>query len=223
MHSRAVEDYLKAIFKLERVASPATTNDLAEALDRSAASVTNMVKSLAEQKLVVHEPYRGVRLTATGRKAALRIIRRHRVIETYLIERLGYTWDGVHDEAERLEHASSDDLVDRMARALGDPALDPHGAPIPGPDGSLVRRDLTPLAELASGREATVGQVADDDAEQLRVLGARGFLLGANLQVVGSRPDGGRVVRIDGQTVELEPHLVAAIQVETTIVPEGTD
>lgn len=223
MHSRAVEDYLKAIFKLERGSAPATTNALAESLDRSAASVTNMVKSLAEQDLVVHEPYRGVRLTAAGRTEALRIIRRHRVIETYLIERLGYTWDGVHVEAERLEHAASDDLVDRMARALGDPAFDPHGAPIPASDGTLVRRDLTPLADLPDGCSAVVGQVADHDAEQLRMLGARGFLLGAHVEIVESLRDGGRVVRIGPETVELGPQLVAAVQVETNIVPDGTD
>ena len=105
-YSRAVEDYLKAIFKLQAESLQVSTTALAGELDRSAASVTNMVKGLADQGLLVHEPYRGVRLTPRGETTALRIIRRHRVIETYLIERLGYTWDGVHEEAERLEHAA---------------------------------------------------------------------------------------------------------------------
>lgn len=216
-HSRAVEDYLKAIYKLERQVSPsgpASTNALAEELTRSAASVTNMVKSLADQGLVRHEPYRGVRLTAHGRRAALRIIRRHRLIETYLIERLGYTWDGVHAEAERLEHAASDDLVDRMARALGEPEVDPHGAPIPGRDGSISRRELTALAELPSGGRGVVRQVSDDDDDRLRALSAMGLLLDTDVEMLRRDERGGCRVRIDGRTHELEPELAADVLVE---------
>lgn len=215
-HSRAVEDYLKAIYKLERQSSPpapASTNALAETLERSAASVTNMVKSLADQGLVEHEPYRGVRLTAGGRRAALRIIRRHRVIETYLIERLGYTWDGVHAEAERLEHAASDDLVDRMARALGDPEVDPHGAPIPGRDGTISRRELTALAILPVGARGVVRQVSDDDDARLRALSAIGLLLDTEVEVLRSGAGGCRV-RVGGAEHELEPELAADVLVE---------
>ncbi len=217
-HSRAVEDYLKAIYKLERSvtpAAPASTTALAESLDRSAASVTNMVKSLADQGLVSHEPYRGVRLTADGQRAALRIIRRHRIIETYLIERLGYTWDGVHAEAERLEHAASDDLVDRMARALGDPELDPHGAPIPGRDGSIRRRELTPLASLPAGSRGTVRQVSDRDDDRLRSLSAMGLLLDTEVEVLRSGGETERCrVRISESEYELEPELAAGVLVE---------
>jgi len=216
-HSRAVEDYLKAIYKLERQVSPsapASTTALAETLARSAASVTNMVKSLADQGLVEHEPYRGVRLTAAGRRAALRIIRRHRVIETYLIERLGYTWDGVHTEAERLEHAASDDLVDRMARALGDPEVDPHGSPIPGPDGTISRRELTALVALPVGGRGLVRQVSDDDAARLRALSAMGLLLDTEVEVLRSDAGGGCRVRIGGIEHELEPELANDVLIE---------
>jgi DtxR family Mn-dependent transcriptional regulator len=192
-HSRAVEDYLKAIFKLQQAeGSPVSTTALASELERSAASVTNMVKGLAEQGLLEHEPYRGVRLTPRGEGTALAIIRRHRVIETYLIERLGYTWDGVHVEAERLEHAASDDLVERMARALGDPVEDPHGAPIPSPDGVIESRDLVALRELA----------------------AAGFLPGTALVVRERSPAGGVVVQVGGRERELDEEAAELVLLE---------
>lgn len=197
-HSRAVEDYLKAIFKLQAESAQVSTTALAAELDRSAASVTNMVKGLAEQGLLMHEPYRGVRLTARGESTAIRIIRRHRVIETYLIDRLGYTWDGVHAEAERLEHAASDELIDRMARAIGDPSEDPHGAPIPSPDGVIVSRDLVSLTELPVGVRAVVREVPDEDSERLRDLAAAGFFLGTDVLVIDRSADGVVTVRIAG-------------------------
>ena len=116
-----VEDYLKAIYELERDAHPAATNDIAERLAISPASVSGMMRRLAEQGLITHEPYRGARLTAAGRRAALRTLRRHRVLECYLTKSLGYPWDRVHDEAERLEHAASEELIERMADAIGEP------------------------------------------------------------------------------------------------------
>lgn len=127
----SVEDYLKAVLDLERDGGAAATTSLAARLGVAPASVTGMVRRLAEQGLLTHTPYRGVRLTVAGRRAALTTLRRHRVIEAYLATVLGMPWDRVHAEAERLEHAASDDLVDRMAAALGEPAVDPHGAPIP--------------------------------------------------------------------------------------------
>jgi DtxR family Mn-dependent transcriptional regulator len=126
-----VEDYLKVIFELETAGGVAGTNEIAAALDIAPASVSGMVRRLAEHGLIAHERYRGVRLTKSGRRAALRTIRRHRVIEAYLTSALGYPWNRVHDEAERLEHAASDELIDRMAAAIGEPSTDPHGAPIP--------------------------------------------------------------------------------------------
>lgn len=215
-HSRAVEDYLKAVYKLERDVAPVSTSDLAERLGRSAASVTNMVKSLAEQGLVSHVPYYGVRLSAEGRRAALRIIRRHRIIESYLIERLGYSWDGVHPEAERLEHAVSDDLVDRMAAALGDPATDPHGSPIPTREGSIERRELKPLAEAEPGTSAIIRQVADRDGDRLRTLSSMGLLLGTKIDVLTMDESGACTIRIGSVKHSLNAGLAAGIRVEPT-------
>lgn len=126
-----VEDYLKVIFEFEMAGGMAGTNEIAAALGFAPASASGMIRRLADQGLIEYERYRGARLTTVGRRAALRIIRRHRVIEAYLTQALGYSWDEVHDEAERIEHAASDELIDRMAAAIGDPLHDPHGAPIP--------------------------------------------------------------------------------------------
>lgn len=127
-----VEDYLKAIFELERnTGGVVGTNEIADALGFAPPSVSGMIRRLADLELLEYERYRGVRLTRPGRRAAMRIIRRHRVIEAYLTIALGYADDEVHDEAERIEHAASDQLIDRMAAAIGDPTVDPHGAPIP--------------------------------------------------------------------------------------------
>ena len=213
-HSRAVEDYLKAIYKLQRQSEAVATTALASELDRTAASVTNMVKALADQGLLDHTPYYGVRLTPRGEIAALRIIRRHRVIETYLIEMLGYEWDTVHAEAERLEHAASDALVERMARALGDPSTDPHGAPIPTRDGEIERRDLEHLADLPPGVSAVVREVADEDAALLRRLKAIGLRLGTAVEVAGVGPEGELTVRIDGTTLEIDRGLATQVSVE---------
>jgi DtxR family Mn-dependent transcriptional regulator len=215
-HSRAVEDYLKAIFKLQEGDGSVSTTALAGALDRSAASVTNMVKALAEQGLLEHAPYRGVRLTERGKTAALGIIRRHRVIETYLIDRLGYTWDGVHAEAERLEHAASDDLVERMARALGNPLEDPHGAPIPSPDGVIEDRKLVCLADLPEGAPAVIRRVSDADSDRLRRLAAGGFLLGTEIEVTGAASGGGLEVRVGGADRTVDASTALVIRVERT-------
>ncbi len=136
--SRSVEDYLKVIYSLNEQGDAAGTSDLARILEVQPASVSGMVRRLATDGLLEHEPYRGVRLTATGVREALRVLRRHRVIESFLVERLGYSGSEVHEEAERLEHAASDRLVDRMADALGNPTTDPHGAPIPPPHGEIA-------------------------------------------------------------------------------------
>ena len=137
--SRSVEDYLKAIYGLCESGEPASTTAIAEALDIQPASVTGMVKRLAESGLLEHVPYRGVSLTKGGTREALRVVRRHRILETYLCERLGYSWDDVHGEAERLEHAASEDLIEKMAAALEFPLHDPHGAPIPTVAGDIER------------------------------------------------------------------------------------
>src|SRR6185437_9634992 len=153
-----VEDYLKAIYELERAGEPAATTDLAAHLGLTPASVTGMVRRLAGHGLLTHERYRGVRLTQKGKRSALRTIRRHRVIEAYLVQALGYAWDEVHPEAERLEHAATDALVDRMALAIGEPTVDPHGAPIPSREGAADEAPmlLRYLADLALTPGCTV-------------------------------------------------------------------
>jgi DtxR family Mn-dependent transcriptional regulator len=216
-HSRAVEDYLKAIYKLQEDFGAVSTTALAEELRRSAASVTNMVKSLADQRLLEHEPYHGVRLTPHGEATALRIIRRHRVIESYLIEKLGYTWDGVHPEAERLEHAASEMLIDAMARALGDPQEDPHGSPIPTPSGQIADRNLERLVDLPIGAHALVREVPDDDSGRLRNLASIGLVLGVEIQMRG--PVGGGnilAIRIAGLERKVSRQLAAVVLVDRT-------
>ena len=186
--SGPVEDYLKAIYDLERVGEPATTNDIAVRLSISPASVSGMVRRLADQKLITHEPYRGVRLTSDGRRAALRTLRRHRILECYLTEVLGYPWDRVHEEAERLEHAASEELIERMAAALGDPVLDPHGAPIPTRDGRVEEGFLRPLADVAQGERFRVRRVQDEDASRLRYLAELGIRPGAVVRILDKAP-----------------------------------
>jgi DtxR family Mn-dependent transcriptional regulator len=200
-----VEDYLKVIFELESASGVAGTNEIALALGFTPASVSGMVRRLAEQGLISHERYRGVRLTKAGRRAALRTIRRHRVIEAYLTTALGYPWDRVHDEAERLEHAASDELIDRMAAAIGEPATDPHGAPIPTREGTLDERRLRALDEVDTGARVLIERVGDRDAEQLRYLAELGITPGQTVEVVSRAPfDGpielriGRVIRSIG-------------------------
>src|SRR5437870_4033515 len=157
--TRSVEDYLKAIYRLSPEGRPASTSEIAHLLELSAPSVSGMVKRLSEQGLLEHVPYKGVQLTSEGRRAALRMVRRHRLIESYLVDFLGYSWDTVHAEAERLEHAVSDTLVERMAAALGHPSFDPHGDPIPTPDGSIAELDCIPLSDIPVGRTVELRQV----------------------------------------------------------------
>lgn len=195
--SRSVEDYLKVIYSLLEQGESASTSAIAQALDVQPASVSGMVKRLAESGFVEHERYRGARLTESGIREALRIIRRHRVIETYLSQRLGYSWDDVHDEAERLEHAASDDLIDRMAAALEHPSHDPHGSPIPTRTGDVESTSRLTLSEVEPGQHVTIRAVRDDDSERLRYMEARGLLPGVRLKVEQRAPFNGPVsVRI---------------------------
>lgn len=191
--SRSVEDYLKAIYALSQEGATASTSDIAEALDVQPASVSGMIKRLKESGYVDHSPYRGVRLSADGSREALRVIRRHRILETYLSQRLGYSWDDVHGEAERLEHAASEELIERMASALEYPSHDPHGAPIPTRAGDVEEADHITLAEAATGDTVRIRAVRDDDAERLRYLEAKGLLPGVQLHIEGRAPFSGPI------------------------------
>ena len=216
--SRSVEDYLKAIYRLAEEGGTAATNDIAQRLDLSPASVTGMVKKLAESRHLEHVPYRGVRLTEMGRLAALAVMRRHRLLETYLITKLGYDWSNVHDEAERLEHAVSDELIDRMAFALGDPKYDPHGAPIPTRDGEIENVALEPLAGVEAGVRVALRLVEDEDPERLRYLKSLGLVPMVELEVAERAPFGGPItVRLRGKQPEervIGAELAASLLVE---------
>ena len=216
-----VEDYLKTIYDLERVGTPASTNDIADRLTISPASVSGMVRRLAEQGLITHEPYRGVRLTDDGRRAALRTLRRHRILECYLTEVLGYAWDGVHAEAERLEHAASEGLIERMAAALGHPTQDPHGAPIPTRDGVVEEAALRTLADVLAGERVRVRRVQDEDAERLRYLAELGIRPGALVRILERAPYDGPItlwigVGAGGSTRGIGVGLAAQVFVEPT-------
>lgn len=186
-----VEDYLKAIYDIGREGSAAATNDIAQRLQIAPASVSGMVRRLAEQGLLNYEKYRGVRLTDAGRRAALRTIRRHRVIEAYLVQALGYSWDSVHEEAERLEHAATDDLIDRMAKAIGEPRTDPHGAPIPTRDGRVDEGRHRRLSDMQPGQRARITRVGDEDPELLRYIGSLGLRPGVVMTLDDRAPFAG--------------------------------
>jgi len=203
--SRSVEDYLKAIYSLSETGEPASTSSIAAILDIQPASVSGMIKRLAEWGFVEHAPYRGVKLTATGTREALRIIRRHRVLETYLSQRLGYSWDDVHEEAERLEHAASDELIDRMAAAMENPRHDPHGAPIPSSSGEVEVRNHPTLAEVDAGETARIRAVRDEDPERLRYMEARGLMPGVVLVLEARAPFSGPItIRVGGDEGTLQ-------------------
>ncbi len=191
--TRSVEDYLKAVFHLTEGGDAASTGGLADQLDLAAASVSGMVKRLADQGLLQHEPYKGVTLTRAGRREALRILRRHRLIEAYLVRFLGYTWDTVHDEAERLEHAVSDELVARMAEALGHPRFDPHGDPIPTADGEIEVRRTMPLTDVPAGQAVTIVRVDTEAGDRLRWFAEQGLVPGTVVEVVEHQPFDGPV------------------------------
>jgi len=189
--SRSVEDYLKAIFRLSNQGGFATTSDIAALLALSSPSVSGMVKRLSEMGLIEHVPYRGVQLTAQGRRAALRMIRRHRVLELYLTRNLGYDWDTVHNEAERLEHAVSDELIERMAAAMGDPHYDPHGDPIPTATGDIEETELVSLADAQIGDALELRQVMTQDPARLRYFAEQGLVPGVRVVVTDRQPFNG--------------------------------
>jgi DtxR family Mn-dependent transcriptional regulator len=177
-----VGDYLKAIWEVAG-SDAASTKDVAYRLSISSASVTNMFARLQEMGLVEYERYRGASLSEAGREEALRLVRRHRLIETFLLEHLGYSWQEVHEEAERLEHAVSDEFTERLAEFLGHPDYDPHGDPIPAADGTLEPDDSFPLAAAAVGQRVRVSRVDHRDAAVLAYLGERGLVPGRLLAV----------------------------------------
>jgi DtxR family Mn-dependent transcriptional regulator len=214
--SGAIEDYAKAIYALgQRGDGTASTNALAERLGVTPASVSAMVKKLADRGLAEHVPYRGVALTAEGERVALEVLRHHRLLELYLAEHLGVPWDRVHDEAEALEHVLSEYLEGRIAAKLGHPTHDPHGDPIPDIGLNIDEGDTRALNSLEPGARGQFVRVSDSDPEMLRYLDDRGVQLGDELEVVDRQPfDGPLTVRIGDTIHTLGGRLADAMRVE---------
>jgi DtxR family Mn-dependent transcriptional regulator len=215
MISPAVEDYLKAIYQLSRGGEAASTSAIAERLGVAAGSVTGMLKRLADQGLVEHTRYYGALLTDRGREHAVRTIRRHRVLELFLVQILGFTWDRVHEEAERLEHVASEEMIDRMAHVLGEPAEDPHGAPIPVAGEKFTETNFPSLTDLETGRLAVLRRVPDEDPAALRYLARMNLVPGVEVEVLERAPFNGPItVRIGDDRHVLGRELSDTIRVE---------
>ncbi|OQO92652.1 transcriptional regulator [Saccharomonospora piscinae] len=204
--SASIEDYVRAIYGLEERGEDVTNTSLATRLEVSPSSASGMVTKLAQQGLVEHVPYRGIELTGEGRSLARSVLRRHRLIESYLVSELGYTWDEVHAEADLLEHVVSDLLVARIATKLGDPVRDPHGDPIPAVDGSVEEVSTKLLDDLPAGAVGDIVRVWDTDPELLRYLTDRAIGLGERIEVVERQPFGGSIVVRVGQPPEATTH-----------------
>lgn len=215
--SPAQEDYLKGLYRLAgpRGDEAVPTSQLAEELEVSPGSVSEMLGKLAALDLVTHDPYRGARLAPTGLRIAIEITRHHRLIETYLVEALGYGWDEVHEEADRLEHAISERLEERMWRALGEPAFDPHGDPIPTPDFVVHQPRTQPLHSAPAGALVRISRISDRDPDKLRAVQALGLTPGRALRIVQtSQWESPVVVDRDGEAIPVTLGLARAIFVE---------
>jgi DtxR family Mn-dependent transcriptional regulator len=216
--THSTQDYLKHIFELTENGEPASTTDLAARLGIAPASVTGMVQKLAgaEHPLVQYRKHQGVRLTPAGERAALEVLRHHRLLETWLVQSLGYSWDEVHEEACRLEHVISEDFEARIAAALGNPKRDPHGDPIPDAELVMPREQAFPLANLRPAQRAVVLRVIDEDPAFLRHLDGLGLVPGANLEVITySAFDSNLTITVQGQSpTVLGPAITTNIFVE---------
>ncbi|MDQ2726523.1 MAG: metal-dependent transcriptional regulator [Actinomycetota bacterium] len=214
----AVEDYLKAIYGLgERSDAPVTTTALARRLGLTVSTVSGMVRRLRAADLVTHRRYGSLQLTPEGCRAALTVLRRHRLIETYLVAALSYSWDEVHEEAEVLEHAVSDRLLERMAERLGHPERDPHGDPIPAADGTIIAGTTRRLSLLEPGQTGTLMRVADSPASLLCWLTEQGVSLGDRVEVVGWEASGPLRVKMGDHVEPLALGVAAASAIEVAV------
>ena len=215
--TQSTQDYLKHIFELSEKGSPASTNDLAARLGVKPASVTGMVKKLASAKppLVDYQKHQGVTLTPDGERAALEVVRHHRLLESWLVQSLGYSWDEVHEEACRLEHVISEDFEERIAAILGHPTHDPHGDPIPDSELVMPSEDALPLSSLRPTQVALIRRVNDEDPGLLRHLDELGLVPGARLTVTAHSPfDNNLTVKVGSKTSVLGLSITGKILVE---------
>ena len=212
--SPQMQDYLKTIYLLAGQPGGASTTAISQALGVRPASVTGMLKKLAELRLVRHIPYQGARLTRRGERIALEVVRHHRLLEVFLVETMGYTWDEVHAEADRLEHAISEDFEDRLSARLGDPKIDPHGDPIPAKDGTLPASRPLRLSHLAIGQTARVSRVQDGDPALLRHAAELGLIPSAHVEMLETDPFGGSLrLRVEGVERSVGPELARQVYV----------
>ncbi len=216
LNHQAIEDYLKTIYMLEQEESPVSTSRIANARSVKPGSATSMIQRLDRLNLVNYEKHYGVTLTPAGEQIALEVIRHHRLVELYLIEALGFSWDEVHEQADILEHVIGEKLEERIAMALNYPSFDPHGDPIPSKEGVIVDVDTIALSELTAGTEAAISRVPDNaDGDYLRYLSELGLIPGALLRVIEVAPfEGPLTVDIGGQTQIIGYRVASTIQVE---------
>lgn len=225
--SSSIEDYVKVIYSFtEWQDKPITSTQLAQRLGVANSSVSEMVRKLKDQGLVLHKPYSAITLTQEGVRLALSMVRRHRLIETYLVQDLGYSWDEVHDEAELLEHAVSDTFIERMAARLGNPTRDPHGDPIPSADGTVQMPPAHRMSELDEGHTGRITRISDENPELLRYLAAEEIDLDSDVEVMRRKPFGGAlVVRIASagrsRDFDLADEVTSALWVQSEEVHPG--
>jgi DtxR family Mn-dependent transcriptional regulator len=213
--SESAQNFLKAMFALQQGEARVTTNELAGLLGMKAPSITDMGQRLTEAGLLDYQKYQGMILTDAGRALALKIIRRHRLIELYLVNELGYALHEVHDEAENLEHAVSDRFVEALAARLDDPLTDPHGDPIPSADGAIIQRELDRLSEWPLQQPAVVARIKSSNQAMLQYILDRGFHLEARVKVIEREPFNGPItIQVDGATQVIGHQVADCILVE---------
>src|SRR5437763_61953 len=213
-----ISDCLKVIYAMQERGQKVTTSAVHEQLGVSDATVTMLFKDFAEAGWVEHTPYRGVRLTPLGERKAMEVIRHHRLLELYLARELGYSWDKVHDEADKLEHVISEEFEDKLDALLGYPTVDPHGDPIPSKDGFMSARKGCALTQLPEGQAALVLRVSDQDPEKLRYLGQLGLYPETRVKLLGRAPVGGPLRVLVGEMPQQVERMLGAELAEQIIV-----
>lgn len=219
LRTEAVEDFLKIVYLLQRQHDPVPTSAVADELNIKPPSVTEMAKKLAEHGLLEYEKYKGLRLTEAGRRIALEVIRHHRLLEMYLMEVLGYSWDEVHEEADRLEHVISEQFESRIAAALGHPKHDPHGDPIPALDGTMPTQELVSLVDLPDGIPHIVCRITDQSSDMLRYLATLSLVLGTEVIMVACDPfDGPIHILVEDNEVVVGANVARHVLLAPTLI-----